>query len=241
MTTKKTRCQFPAEDGLLKCKKHAISFLRSGGDEQALRRTEQVPALQVAAHASQDDRIIGDTGATNHTARPEDLVAKLPGSTLCETNGGYVDAQRGLAHVPLETEPQPAVVLNGPRCASIGKLTRKDGTGLPTRLFTMAGGEAGFITDPELAARFMDTAKTCGAWSPMDVVDDVPLFPRNCTLTTPEPTLTPEMLSMLGQLYTECEQLYKECEALEEFYEACETLEELTLTQALQLASWLRS
>ena len=233
MTTKKTRCKCPAADGLRKCDKHAVSFLRRGGDEQALRRA-QVPALQVAVHAGQDDRIIGDTGATNHTARPEDLVAKLPGSTLCETNGGYVDAQRGLAHVPLETAPQPAVVLNGPRCASIGKLTRKNGTGLPSRLFTMAGGEAGFITDPELAARFMDTAKACGAWSHMDVVDDVPLFPRNCSLTHTEPTLTPAVMNMLGKVYKECEQLYSELEALEEFYEfyeAYETREELEKTQ----------
>ena len=111
--------------------------------------------MQASASHAHSELTVADTGASNHTARPEDLVAQLPGSTLCETNGGFVAAKRGLATVPLETEPQPAVVLNGPRCASVGKLTRLNPVGLPTRLFSMAGGEAGFVTDPQLAADFM--------------------------------------------------------------------------------------
>ena len=112
---------------------------------------------------AKDDRVVGDTGATNHTARPADVVAPLPGTTVCETNGGLIPASRGLAHVPFESDPQPAVVLNGPRCASIGKLTRKNTTGLPRRLSTMASGEAGFINEPALAAEFLRAAKRSGA------------------------------------------------------------------------------
>ena len=101
----------------------------------------------------------------------------------------------------------------------------------------MGGDEAGFITDPKLAARFMRSAKMCGAWSPMDVVENVPVFPRNLATTAPlEPALppippvllakvpeqTPEMWKAVGQLY-------------DEFSDACETLEELLQSQSQKI------
>ena len=208
-------CSFPALPGMTKCKKHAKEYLGAGGDSDTLRRPADVQAT-VASYS--DDRVIADTGATNHTSKPGDVVQVLPGQTLCETNGGFVQASRGLAHVPLEPAPQPTVVLDGPRCASVDKLTLLNPIGQPSRFFGMAGGEAGFVNDPVLAARFLDEVKRCGAWSALDVVDGVPLFPRNLSLLAPAPPPVPSALPA---------DLCTALEAMEEFVDACESLDEL--------------
>ena len=221
-------CSDNALEGMTKCKRHVKEFLGAGGDATLLRRMSDdasgggvQAALPAAPTSSRDDRIICDSGATNHTAHLGDVVGRLTGKTLCETNNDFVLADRVLTSVPLEDEPQPAVLLNGPRCASVGKLTKKNPEGLPKRMFNMAGDEAGFINDPVLAAKFLHAAKQSGAWVALDVVDDVPLFPARpvpslAAVASPLPAVSPAAVDALAVV-----------DDLAAFVDACETLEEL--------------
>ena len=80
-TTLNKPCGKTAVDGLTKCAAHAKQFIEDGGDPNVLKRADggNAAALQAGMQAMQtlakDDRVVGDTGATNHTARPADVVA----------------------------------------------------------------------------------------------------------------------------------------------------------------------
>ena len=106
-TTLNKPCGKTAVDGLTKCAAHAKQFIKDGGDPNALKRADggNAAALQAGMQAMQtlakDDRVVGDTGATNHTARPADVVAPLPGTTVCDS---FCSASF-LLHLPAPSHP----------------------------------------------------------------------------------------------------------------------------------------
>ena len=85
MTKKNTRCKMPAIDGCRKCEKHAVAFLRAGGNKDDLRSRQPANAamhpaeaqvnVSVDAASSQLSKLLGQTTSYN-PAESGDIVRR---------------------------------------------------------------------------------------------------------------------------------------------------------------------